>query len=115
MLRFNALWESIYRQNSVLIFSTGRSPTRYKTLRKEKPILTPDITITSVGTEIAYGDEMVPDEGWIQLLSKNWNRNAVLEETTKFPELVPQVKFFFFFVVSSSGKVDCLEAQIDPI
>ncbi|XP_078168180.1 putative sucrose-phosphatase 1 [Carex rostrata] len=90
LLRFNALWESIYRHNSVLIFSTGRSPTRYKTLRKEKPILTPDITITSVGTEIAYGDEMVPDEGWIQLLSKNWDRNVVLEETTKFPELVPQ-------------------------
>lgn len=55
-------------------------------------MLMPYITITSVGAEIAYGKEMLPDEVWIQLLSKNWDRNVVLQETTKFPELVPQVK-----------------------
>jgi sucrose-6-phosphatase len=90
------LWESAYRHDSILIFSTGRSPNHYKTLKNEKPIITPDITITSVGTEIAYGEEMVPDEGWIQLLSKNWDRNIVLEETAKFPDLVPQVKLIFW-------------------
>ncbi|GAB4836204.1 Pre-mRNA-splicing factor spp2 [Ancistrocladus abbreviatus] len=44
----------------------------------------------SVGTEIAYGDSFLPDHEWEQLLSRNWDRNIVTEETAKFPELVPQ-------------------------
>ncbi|KAK2995934.1 hypothetical protein RJ640_002159 [Escallonia rubra] len=87
ILRFNALWETHYRRDSLLVFSTGRSPTLYKQLRKEKPMLTPDITIMSVGTEITYGNSMVPDGGWVEVLNKKWDKNIVTEETSKFAEL----------------------------
>ncbi|XP_044460737.1 sucrose-phosphatase 2-like [Mangifera indica] len=90
LLRFNALWESCYRHDSLLVFSTGRSPTIYQQLRKEKPLLTPDIIVMSVGTEIAYGESMVWDGEWEQQMNHKWDRGIVLEETSKFHELVPQ-------------------------
>ncbi|KAL1199864.1 putative sucrose-phosphatase 3b [Cardamine amara subsp. amara] len=93
LLRFNSLWEESYRRDSLLVFSTARSPILYNALRKEKPLLTPDIIITSIGTEIAYGNSMVPDDAWVETLnSDQWNREIVLEETSKFPELTLQPK-----------------------
>ena len=95
LLMFNSLWEARYREDSLLVFSTGRSLALYKQLRKEKPMLTPDITIMSVGTEITYGDSMVPDDGWVENLNQKWDKKIVLEEASKYPQLTLQVHSVF--------------------
>lgn len=54
----------------------------------------------SVGTEITYGESMVPDDGWVDFLNQKWDRNIVTEETAKFQQLkfqvILQLSFFFF-------------------
>uniref|UniRef100_A0A1J3I823 Sucrose-phosphatase n=1 Tax=Noccaea caerulescens TaxID=107243 RepID=A0A1J3I823_NOCCA len=91
MLRFNALWEAYYRHDSLLVYCTGRSYRSYLSLRNKKPLLTPDIAITSVGCEIVYGGEStVSDDVWEAHLDDMWNRDIVLDETSNFPQLEPQ-------------------------
>lgn len=92
LLRFNALWEAQYRHDSLLIYCTGRSFSSYSSLRKKRPLLTPDIAVTSVGSEIVYGGEsMVSDDVWTAHLDHRWDRDIVVEETSEFPKLEPQV------------------------
>lgn len=91
LLRFNSLWEDAFRHDSLLVFSTGRTLPMYKKLRKERPMLTPDVIITSVGTEIAYGKSIVTDDTWVDIMNHKWDRGIVEEETSKFPELTIQV------------------------
>lgn len=98
LLRFGALWQAEYNHDSLLVYSTGRSPTMYFDLRQEVPLLTPGIAILSVGTEIMYGDTMTPDLGWVKELSKGWNRAAV-EEVAKEMNLKYQVYILMFITL----------------
>lgn len=93
LLEFNRIWSSKFRHDSYLVFSTGRSHVAYENLRKEAPLLTPDLLICSVGTEIYVktetGDEV--DAEWNAELDKGWNRDKIVSTVkSDFDKLHPQ-------------------------
>eukprot|EP00891_Asterochloris_glomerata_P006266 jgi/Astpho2/6266/fgenesh1_pm.00088_%23_25_t len=93
---FNELWKSKFAEDSLLVFSTGRSLALYNELRKEVPLGMPDVLVCSVGTEIFFeksgdgGRDPEPDKKWIGELDHDWDRAAVEEAAASFNELKPQ-------------------------
>ncbi|GAB1545472.1 sucrose-phosphate phosphatase [Scytonema sp. NUACC21] len=70
-----------------IVYATGRSPFLYQQLKEEKKLLEPDALVLAVGTEIYLDGSQTPDAEWSEKLSPGWNRDQVLEVTSKFPEL----------------------------
>jgi len=77
-----------FASNSLLVFSTGRSPELFQHLAAEAPLLTPDILVCSVGTEILHNG--VSDPEWEAYLDQGWDRDTAAAVGSRFPELVLQ-------------------------
>jgi sucrose-6-phosphatase len=78
------------QQEILLVYSTGRSLTSYRHLCTTTPLLTPDVLITSVGTEIYKSDQVLADAEWSTKLQQNWDRSLVQQVTSQFKSLNPQ-------------------------
>lgn len=57
--------------------ATGRHIESARDVLAENNLTDVDIFITSVGTEIHYGPELVPDKGWQSHISHRWNREKI--------------------------------------
>lgn len=74
-----------------IVYSTGRSLTRYKQLTAEQHLLEPDALVAAVGTEIYYNlTDPVPDPEWLAQLSDGWDRESVVATAAHFSDLTPQ-------------------------
>jgi sucrose-6-phosphatase len=78
------------QQEILLVYSTGRSLTSYRNLCTTTPLLTPDVLITAVGTEIYTGSLEPVDAEWSDLLQQNWDRSLVEQVAIQFEALKPQ-------------------------
>jgi sucrose-phosphate synthase len=67
--------------------ATGRSLELTRKALKEWDIPTPTALITSVGSEIWYGPNMVRDAGWEQMISFRWKPDALREAMQGLPGL----------------------------
>jgi sucrose-phosphate synthase len=59
--------------------ATGRYLESAQKILEKHGVWPADLLITSVGTEIYYGAEMVPDKGWASHLGAKWRRDRVVE------------------------------------
>jgi sucrose-6-phosphatase len=78
------------QEHIVLVYSTGRSLTSYRQLCEKTPLLSPDILITSVGTEIYKVGSDRPDAQWSEQLQPQWDQNLVKQIASRFDALKPQ-------------------------
>ncbi|KAL4440460.1 hypothetical protein ABPG75_003461 [Micractinium tetrahymenae] len=86
--RFNRLWLTEFAPDSLLVFSSGRSPELFHELASEVPLLKPDILVCSVGTEILINGQA--DAEWEAHLNEGWDRAAAEGIAAKLPELEMQ-------------------------
>lgn len=84
-----ALTDWLPTQRSKLAFgiATGRSIDSALAILKKHHVQIPDVMITSVGTEIHYGKNLVPDLGWAAHIRYLWRREALQEALSKFSGL----------------------------
>lgn len=88
------LQQSREKNGTQIVYATGRSLFLYQQLTQQKPLLSPDALIASVGTEIYLNPETeTMDQDWENYLSQNWHPNKILEITKDFSELIPQPEF----------------------
>ena len=60
--------------------STGRCLTKTIQVLEEHGVERPDIVICSVGTEIYYGPDLTPDNGWQHHIAYRWHPEAIREK-----------------------------------
>jgi sucrose-6-phosphatase len=71
-----------------IVYATGRSLYLYEQLAEEKCLLSPDVLICAVGTEIYFNpDKNVYDAEWANLLSIGWDREQIAALSSKYKDL----------------------------
>lgn len=78
------------RNSTGFAVATGRTAESALGYLKMHGLPAPDITISSVGTEIYYTGKLVYDKGWDTHISHKWNPHQIKEILSTLPFLVPQ-------------------------
>jgi sucrose-phosphate synthase len=69
---------------------TGRPLNSVLEILEDHHIPHPDILISSVGSEIYYGKDLLPDKGWESHISRHWHREKLQAALAQFPFLDAQ-------------------------
>ena len=67
--------------------ATGRTVMSARKILKKHGVPVPDIIISSVGSAIFYGNDIMPGKGWATHISSQWNREKIVELLKSFPFL----------------------------
>jgi sucrose-phosphate synthase len=78
------------RDNIGFGVATGRVLESALDILEANNIITPDIIISGVGSEITYGKSLYRDKGWEKHISKNWNRDLIMSQLEDVDYLTKQ-------------------------
>lgn len=83
-------WLRSNKRNLAFGIATGRAlDSALKILQKHR-VPQPDVLITSVGSEIHYGPELIPDTGWANHIRHSWRRDDLANAMRDIPGLTLQ-------------------------
>lgn len=78
-------WLAQHREQIGFGVVTGRPLDSILEVFGEQELPLPDIVISSVGSEIYYGKDLLQDKGWAAHISYRWNRERIQELLTMLP------------------------------
>lgn len=92
-----ALAELVHRLKThhrrvVFGIATGRRIDSALQALRKAGVPAPDVLITSLGTRIHYGPNLIVDEHWADHIEQNWTPNRIRRTLADVPGLVPQSK-----------------------
>lgn len=87
--RLNQLLAAI-RSDLSLIYLTGRHLASARELIEACRLMTPDVVVTDVGTEIYWNPGYRPDQDWHEIVSSRWDADAVACALEGLANLQPQ-------------------------
>ncbi len=89
-LRKLLAWIYEHRKGTIFAVATGRSLGEALAVLRENNVPTPEVLISSVGSEIHYGPKILPDLGWATHIRYSWRREDTLIALKEVPGLEPQ-------------------------
>ena len=98
--------------------ATGRSVDSAKEVLLQHGLPVPDILITSVGSEVYYGEDLIADKGWSHYIRRRWHPERVRHALGQFselklqPEADTQRKFKVSYHIADDCDVNQLMSRI---
>ncbi|MES2636476.1 MAG: HAD-IIB family hydrolase [Pseudomonadota bacterium] len=89
-LKILSSWIDENKAQCIFGVATGRPIESAVEILKKNQVNLPDVLITSVGSEIHYGKNLVPDTGWSAHIRYMWRKDALEQALTHFTGLTLQ-------------------------
>ncbi len=82
-----------HRKDVLFGIATGRRLDSVLSLLKANGVPTPDMIVTSLGTEIYYASQLIPDKSWANHINRQWTPQELRQVIEALPGIERQPKY----------------------
>lgn len=83
-------WIGRHQKEAIFAVATGRSLQDALNVLQQNKLPIPEVIISSVGSEIHYGQKLLPDLGWATHIHYSWRRQEIVQALKDIPGLTLQ-------------------------